>query len=381
MVGLYDGPSGSKGKLGGPSDSHIYYTIDTTVAPSSPRMTSRRHTCTTRRNSPSRIPPGSAPSMPSGGGFSNRFAMPDYQKDAVTNYLCSNPPPFPANLFNSTGKSRAFPDISVNGANYVVAVHPDFNCWSDQPVLSDEFIKKMYPPLSPKVAHHREHPPLDAAQGGPSKQEDQRCERSRLTGYPKLADANNAGTKYAKDCMLILTEGDSAKTLAIARLSVVGHGRDPGDQENHGAAAQGLHKHGDAALRVAHDYGRSGSGQEGRGAAIIALVLLRQHQQQRVARRLARHTSLHAAQAQLEHVDVESKGGKEAAAPVLAPFTGAGTPALGALRAALLWPGPGHTRGGGSLSLQVAGGVVPRHCRSGSFSAGLHALGAGIGIS
>ncbi|KAJ7157816.1 DNA topoisomerase [Mycena filopes] len=43
-----------------------------------------------------------------------------------------------------------------------------------------------------------------------------------LTGLPKLADANNAGTKSAKDCTLILTEGDSAKSLAIAGLSVVG---------------------------------------------------------------------------------------------------------------------------------------------------------------
>lgn len=44
----------------------------------------------------------------------------------------------------------------------------------------------------------------------------------RLTGLPKLADANNAGTKYAKDCTLILTEGDSAKALAVAGLGVVG---------------------------------------------------------------------------------------------------------------------------------------------------------------
>lgn len=45
---------------------------------------------------------------------------------------------------------------------------------------------------------------------------------SRLTGLPKLSDANNAGTKNAKDCTLILTEGDSAKALAIAGLGVVG---------------------------------------------------------------------------------------------------------------------------------------------------------------
>ncbi|KAJ7104594.1 DNA topoisomerase, partial [Mycena epipterygia] len=45
---------------------------------------------------------------------------------------------------------------------------------------------------------------------------------SRLTGLPKLFDTNNAGTKYAKDCTLILTKGDSAKSLAIAGLSVIG---------------------------------------------------------------------------------------------------------------------------------------------------------------
>lgn len=44
----------------------------------------------------------------------------------------------------------------------------------------------------------------------------------RVSGIPKLDDANHAGTKRAKDCTLILTEGDSAKALAIAGLSVVG---------------------------------------------------------------------------------------------------------------------------------------------------------------
>jgi len=38
----------------------------------------------------------------------------------------------------------------------------------------------------------------------------------------KLCDANNAGSRYGKDCTLILTEGDSAKALAVAGLSVVG---------------------------------------------------------------------------------------------------------------------------------------------------------------
>ena len=39
---------------------------------------------------------------------------------------------------------------------------------------------------------------------------------------PKLDDANKAGTKESLKCTLILTEGDSAKALAISGLSVVG---------------------------------------------------------------------------------------------------------------------------------------------------------------
>lgn len=46
--------------------------------------------------------------------------------------------------------------------------------------------------------------------------------RARITGLPKLEDANLAGTKNGHRCTLILTEGDSAKTLAVAGLGVVG---------------------------------------------------------------------------------------------------------------------------------------------------------------
>ncbi|KAH7908105.1 peptidase S8/S53 domain-containing protein [Hygrophoropsis aurantiaca] len=57
----------------------------------------------------------------SGGGWSNYFAMPDYQRDAVSAYLKDYPPAYPADIWNSTGVSRAFPDLSANGANYVIA--------------------------------------------------------------------------------------------------------------------------------------------------------------------------------------------------------------------------------------------------------------------
>ena len=44
----------------------------------------------------------------------------------------------------------------------------------------------------------------------------------RLTGIPKLDDANKAGGVEGWKCKLILTEGDSAKASAVAGLSVVG---------------------------------------------------------------------------------------------------------------------------------------------------------------
>jgi len=49
--------------------------------------------------------------------------------------------------------------------------------------------------------------------------------KSRITGVPKLDDANWAGTHRSHECTLIITEGDSAKALAIAGLSVVGRDR------------------------------------------------------------------------------------------------------------------------------------------------------------
>lgn len=46
---------------------------------------------------------------------------------------------------------------------------------------------------------------------------------TKIHGIPKLDDANFAGGAKSKDCTLILTEGDSAKSTAIAGLSVVGN--------------------------------------------------------------------------------------------------------------------------------------------------------------
>ncbi|RNA39637.1 DNA topoisomerase 2-alpha-like, partial [Brachionus plicatilis] len=52
-----------------------------------------------------------------------------------------------------------------------------------------------------------------------------KSKQSKVRGIPKLDDANNAGTRDSLNCTLILTEGDSAKTLAVAGLGVLGRDR------------------------------------------------------------------------------------------------------------------------------------------------------------
>lgn len=49
--------------------------------------------------------------------------------------------------------------------------------------------------------------------------------KRQVLSIPKLEDANHAGGKHGAECTLILTEGDSAKALAVAGLEVVGRDR------------------------------------------------------------------------------------------------------------------------------------------------------------
>lgn len=82
--------------------------------------------------------------------------------------------------------------------------------------LEDDFYKKI---LKTNVmsnilsfAQHKADQMLKKSDGG---------RRSRMNN-PKLTDANKAGTKDGHHCTLILTEGDSAKGLAMAGRAVVG---------------------------------------------------------------------------------------------------------------------------------------------------------------
>jgi len=60
----------------------------------------------------------------SGGGFSNFYGMPSYQKQAVTNYF-STVSPAPVSGYNRTG--RGIPDVSLAGSCYYVVVGGSYN--------------------------------------------------------------------------------------------------------------------------------------------------------------------------------------------------------------------------------------------------------------
>ncbi|KAF7197078.1 Tripeptidyl-peptidase SED1 [Pseudocercospora fuligena] len=58
----------------------------------------------------------------SGGGFSNVFPMPPYQSSAVKTYFSQHKPTYSSAQYNTSQQTRGYPDISANGANYVVYV-------------------------------------------------------------------------------------------------------------------------------------------------------------------------------------------------------------------------------------------------------------------
>ncbi|KZT44232.1 subtilisin-like protein [Sistotremastrum suecicum HHB10207 ss-3] len=62
----------------------------------------------------------------SGGGFSNVFAIPEYQKAQVDHFFAAHNPPYSAAVFNNSRTVRAYPDVSANGVNYVIAIDGEF---------------------------------------------------------------------------------------------------------------------------------------------------------------------------------------------------------------------------------------------------------------
>ncbi len=97
--------------------------------------------------------------------------------------------------------------------------HTKFGPDKYKPKIEDAFLKKVIKSsgIIDEVLHYakaKQNRALAKKMGGKK--------TSKLLGIPKLDDANNAGGRKSTGCTLILTEGDSAKSLAIAGLSVIG---------------------------------------------------------------------------------------------------------------------------------------------------------------
>jgi DNA topoisomerase-2 len=91
------------------------------------------------------------------------------------------------------------------------------NTFGSVATLSEQFVKKLgKSPIVERIvrsANAKEDRELVKNDGKKTK---------KIFGIPKLDDANEAGGRDGYKCTLILTEGDSAKALAVSGLSVIG---------------------------------------------------------------------------------------------------------------------------------------------------------------
>jgi len=89
------------------------------------------------------------------------------------------------------------------------------SAFGSSPKLSEEFLKKVVSKLAivPKLLE------AQSAKDAKDNSKTDGKKQSRITGIPKLDDAISAGTKDSAKCTLILTEGDSAKAMALSGLS------------------------------------------------------------------------------------------------------------------------------------------------------------------
>ena len=89
------------------------------------------------------------------------------------------------------------------------------SAFGSSPKLSEDTLKKIVSKLSLVTTIMEAQSARDAKDNSKTDGKKQ----SRITGIPKLDDAVLAGTKDSAKCTLILTEGDSAKAMALSGLS------------------------------------------------------------------------------------------------------------------------------------------------------------------
>ncbi|KAI2638406.1 subtilisin-like protein [Xylaria nigripes] len=61
-----------------------------------------------------------------GGGFSNQFAMPDYQKEAIASYYALHDPGYNSSVYNNSQIARGFPDVIAPSTNFITGIDGGF---------------------------------------------------------------------------------------------------------------------------------------------------------------------------------------------------------------------------------------------------------------
>lgn len=114
------------------------------------------------------------------------------------------------------------PTFDSQMKEYLTA-HP--NSFGSTCILSERFFQKLIQPQEdggPGIIEAVVQAAQGRQQANLLKQVGGKKSKRQLLAIPKLEDAHQAGTDNGHECTLILTEGDSAKALAVAGLEVIG---------------------------------------------------------------------------------------------------------------------------------------------------------------
>lgn len=144
--------------------------------------------------------------------------MDELNKKEKKKKLMIKPPQIKNNMFifiNSLIENPAF--TSQTKEQLTTRVSQFSSKQKDKLVITEQFIKKI---LKTSIGDTIRNI-IDANENKAVLKQDGK-RKTRIKGQVKLVDANKAGTKQGYSCTLIVTEGDSAKSLAVAGISVVG---------------------------------------------------------------------------------------------------------------------------------------------------------------
>jgi len=135
-----------------------------------------------------------------------KIISPDITKKLINDYLtiCLK-----ASIINPTFNSQTKEELNTPISKFGFTCDISDSFWSE--IKKSDLIDKLKQVIS--LSNQKILSKLDGSK------------KIKIKNLPKLEDANFAGTKKSIECILILTEGDSAKATAISGISAIENGR------------------------------------------------------------------------------------------------------------------------------------------------------------